>query len=360
MNADSQAKPRPRLKAKPRPRPRPAHDPAAPSAETSRLRDTLPRAGWRVVAAKELGDHLLSVRFIVLLLVLGLTAAIPLYFAAGQIRDAAPSVSGSAAAFIYLFALSAEEIQNQSVFTFISVVAPLLGLAFAFDAVNGERAEGTLPRLLSQPIHRDDVINGKFAAGMAVIGLVIVSVVVLIGGFGLLRLGIVPHPQELFRLLIWVGATFLYVALWLAFGLLLSVVIRRAATAALVGFGIWLVVTIFGGLITQFLGGLLTPAADASTETILGSIHAQEMIQRLLPSTIYNEISLVLLRPDVTQLGTPATIDQIQQAQQRIPSLLSLDQSLLLIWPHVVALTALTVACFAGAYVAFMRQEVRA
>jgi ABC-2 type transport system permease protein len=36
------------------------------------------------------------------------------------------------------------------------------------------------------------VINGKFAAGMAVIGLVVVSVVVLIGGFGLLRLGIVP------------------------------------------------------------------------------------------------------------------------------------------------------------------------
>jgi hypothetical protein len=33
-------------------------------------RDPLPRAGWRVVAAKELGDHLLSVRFIVLLIVL--------------------------------------------------------------------------------------------------------------------------------------------------------------------------------------------------------------------------------------------------------------------------------------------------
>jgi ABC-2 type transport system permease protein len=328
--------------------------------DTAALRASLPGAGWRVVAAKELGDHLMSVRFIVLLGVLGLTAAIPLYFAASQIRDAAQGLSGAAAAFIYLFALSAEEIQNQSVFTFIAIVAPLLGLAFAFDAVNGERSEGTLPRLLSQPIYRDDVINGKFAAGMAVIGLVLVSVVVLIAAFGMLRLGIVPHPQELFRLVIWVGATFLYVALWLAFGLLLSVLIRRAATAALVGFGVWLVLTIFGGLITQFVGGLVTPAANATTDEILGSIHLQEMIQRLLPSTIYNEVSLVLLRPDVTELGTPATIDQIQQAQQRLPSLLSLDQSLLLIWPHVVLLVALTVVCFAGAYVAFMRQEVRA
>ena len=84
------------------------------------------------------------------------------------------------------------------------------------------------------------------------------------------------------------------------------------------------------------------------------------MIQRLLPSTLYHEISLVLLDPTSPRSSTPATIDQFQQAQQQIPSLLSLDQSLLLVWPHVVALVALAVVCFVGAYVAFMRQEVRA
>ena len=69
------------------------------------LRASLPGAGWRVVAAKEFGDHLLSVRFIVLLLVLGLAAAIPLYFAAGQIRAVAPEASGAAAVFLALFTL---------------------------------------------------------------------------------------------------------------------------------------------------------------------------------------------------------------------------------------------------------------
>lgn len=350
----AEAKPRMRAKV----RRRPPID--APEVERADVDERLPGAGWRVVAAKEFGDHLMSVRFMVLLIVLGLAAAIPLYFAAAQIRSVAPDVSGAAAVFVYLFALGAPEIQDQSVFTFLGIVAPLLGLAFAFDAINGERSEGTLPRLLSQPIYRDDVINGKFAAGMAVIGVVLVAVVLFIAAFGLLRLGIVPRPQEVLRLALWVGATFVYVAVWLAFGLLLSVLIRRAATAALIGFGIWVVLTIFGGLITQFLGGLLTPAEDASAEAILGAIQFQELIQRLLPSTMYHEVSLVLLRPDVTQLGTPATIDQFQQAQQRIPSLFSLDQSILLVWPHVVALVALAVACFAGAYVAFMRQEVRA
>ena len=360
MNAEAGATPRPRMKAKPRPKPRPAREPAAPNAETVRLRDTLPRAGWRVVAAKEFGDHLMSVRFIVLLLVLGIAAAIPLYFATDQIRSLAPQASGAAAVFLALFTLGSQDIPLLKVDTFVGIVAPLLGLAFAFDAVNSERSEGTLPRLLAQPIHRDDVINGKFAAGIAVIGVVLVSVIVLISGFGLLRLGIVPHPPELFRLIAWVAATFLYVAVWLAFGLLLSVLVRRAATAALIGFGVWLLVTIFGDLITTLIGGVLAPAADASANAVLGSYQLQQLIARLLPSTLYSEISLVLLNPSVTQVSTPATIDQFEQAQQQIGTLFSLDQSLLLVWPHIVALVALMVVCFAGAYVAFMRQEVRA
>jgi ABC-2 type transport system permease protein len=323
-------------------------------------RDPLPRAGWRVVAAKELGDHLMSVRFLVLLIVLGLAAAIPLYFAADQIRSIAPQASGAAAVFLALFTLGAQDISVLRVYEFVGIVAPLLGLAFAFDAVNGERSEGTLPRLLAQPIHRDDVINGKFAAGMAVIGLVLVTVVGFIAGFGMLRLGIVPHGTEILRLIAWLAVTFLYVGLWLAFGLLLSVIVRRAATAALIGFGVWLLVTIFGQLITTLVSGILAPAADASTDAILTSLQLQQFVERLLPSTLYREIAVVLLNPSVNQISAPTSIGQVQQAQQQIQSLFSLDQSFLLVWPQVVALVALAVICFAAAYVAFMRQEVRA
>jgi ABC-2 type transport system permease protein len=323
-------------------------------------REPLPRAGWRVVAAKELGDHLLSVRFVVLLIVLGLAAAIPLYFAADQIRAAAPQASGAAAVFLALFTLGSQDISVLRVYEFVGIVAPLLGLAFAFDAVNGERSEGTLPRLLAQPIYRDDVINGKFAAGMAVIGLVLLTVVGFIAGFGMIRLGIVPHGTEIVRLVAWVVVTFLYVGLWLAFGLLLSVIVRRAATAALIGFGIWLLVTIFGQLITTLVSGILAPAADASADTVIGSLQVQQFIERLLPSTLYREISLVLLNPSVAQISAPTSLGQFQQGQQQIASLLTVDQSFLLVWPQVVALVGLAVACFVGAYVSFMRQEVRA
>ncbi len=332
------------------------------SAEVRPIRPELrvPHSGWRVIAAKEFGDHLLSVRFFVLLVVLGLAAAIPLYFAADRIRALAPAASGAPAVFLALFTLGSQEIDLLRVDAFVGMVAPLLGLAFAFDAVNGERAEGTLPRLLAQPIYRDDVINGKFTAGMAVIGLVLVSVIVFIAGFGMLRLGIVPHGSEVLRIVSWVAVTFVYVGLWLAFGLLLSVVIRRAATAALIGFGVWLLVSVFGGLITTIVTGFLRPAADASVDTVLGNAQLQQLISRLMPSTLYAEISRVILNPSVTQVSAPTTIGQVVQGQQRIDTLLSLDQSLLLVWPQIVALVGLTVVCFGAAYVSFMRQEVRA
>jgi ABC-2 type transport system permease protein len=328
--------------------------------EDARKASRLP-SGWRVIAAKEFSDHISSVRFYVLLIVLGAAAVIPLYFAAERIRSLASQVSGAQAVFLALFTLGPANIPFMRVDQFVGIAAPLLGVGFAFDAVNGERHEGTLPRLLSQPIHRDDVINGKFAAGLAVIVAVLLAVVGIISGFGILRLGIVPAGVEVLRLAGWVLLTILYVSLWLAFGTLLSVVIRRAATSALVGLGVWLfiAVPIFGQLIVSLLGSFLAPTTG-SDANVLAAAGSQQFLLRLLPSTLYQEASLVFLNPSVTTISTPTTIGQIVQAQQQIPTLLSLDQSLLLIWPHVVALFALTALCFGLAYVQFMRQEVRA
>jgi ABC-2 type transport system permease protein len=344
----------------------PTVDQPATTPETdTRERDrSIPRAGWMVIAAKEFGDHLLSSRFVVLLLILGLAVGIPIFLATEQIKSLASEVSGVPALFVALFIIGPQDVSifqlDVTVVSFIGLVAPLLGLAFAFDAVNGERSQGTLPRLLSQPIHRDDVINGKFAAGLAVIGLVLVTVCGLIAAFGLIRLGIVPAAYEVLRLLVWLVATIIYVGLWLAFGLLLSVVFRRAATSALVGFGTWLVVAVFGQFLARFLLAFVLPVTTVLSEENLQSLAAQTAILRLLPTTLYNEISLVLLNPGLTQTTTPATVGQTIQLGQQIPSQLSLDQSFLLIWPQLVGLVAMMVACFAAAYVLFMRQEVRA
>jgi len=323
-------------------------------------RDWLRRrgSGWVVVMRKELAEGLTSLRFAILLGLLALAAAVPIYATSGAIRDAAEGATGVAALFLALFTVGADPVP--SFVALVGFVAPLLGIAFGFDAINGERAQGTLPRLLSQPIHRDDVINGKFAAGLVMIAVAVTAMMLLVAGIGIIRLGIVPAPSEVMRLIGWLMLTIVYVGLWLAFATLCSVLVRRAATSALIAIGLWLVLSLFGVLLAQLVAGVIDPGGAAATGTdAVGHAQLEQQLSSISPSTLYNQATTALLNPSATAVTVPGLAQLIQLSQQ-IPTQLSLDQSLLVAWPQIVILVALTIGCFAAAYIAFLRQEVRA
>lgn len=316
-----------------------------PSEATEEVRG----AGWRVVARKELADHLLSARFVVLIAILGIAAAGAVYAASGGIRSVAPRVVGISGLFLKLFTVTTEPVPFPFV-VFVGFLAPLLGIMFGFDAISGERSQGTLPRLLSQPIHRDEIIVGKFVAGLTVIGLMLTALTLFVTGIGAVRLGLAPTPAEVARVLVWLLATIAYVGVWLGLAMLASVTIRRAATSALVGVSIWLVLVLFGPLLFQTAASLIggnDPVAVAQT---------QVAVARISPLTLYQEVSTLMLDPAQRAVGL-VTFGQVDRA---IASSLTVGQSLLVIWPQLVALVAVTCFLFAWAFIAFMRQEVRA
>jgi ABC-2 type transport system permease protein len=148
-----------------------------------------------------------------------------------------------------------------------------------------------------------------------------------------------------------------YISLWLALALLLSVASRRAATAALAAIAIWLVLTLFAGLIAGVVADSVhSVPADAATEDVLANARLELSVRRLSPDELYKEATGVLLNPARQSTG----ILVVDQADLALPSTLPLDQSLILAWWQLVSLVAGTFVLFAGAYVAFMRQEVRA
>jgi ABC-2 type transport system permease protein len=346
---------RKRLHIPPPPDSRPARSPA-------KTVDTEPplRAGWLIVARKELADHLTSVRFIVLTAILGLAAAAAVYAAAGGIREVASAATGAPSLFLNLFTFRPEDSQIPNFIFFVTFLAPLLGIAFGFDAVNGERSEGTLPRLVSQPIHRDDIVNGKFVAGLAAIAIIFIIITALVAAVGVLQLGILPSAEEVLRLLIWVVLAIFYVGLWLALALACSIVFRRAATSALVAIAVWLMLTLFASLLVGVFAGFLSPVGqDATAAEQIANVTMQQNLARLSPTQLFTEATRALLDPGVQTFDIAALI-QVNSEQRAIPTLLTLEQSLLVIWPQFVALIAAMVVIFGLAYIAFMRQEVRA
>jgi ABC-2 type transport system permease protein len=85
-------------------------------------------------------------------------------------------------------------------------------------------------------------------------------------------------------------------------------------------------------------------------------LQAEVTLSRISPLTLFSESSTLLLDPTERTVDL-VTFDQINRA---IVSDLTLGQSLLVVWPQIVGMIALTAALFAIAYVMFMRQEVRA
>jgi ABC-2 type transport system permease protein len=293
---------------------------------------------------------------VILLVLVSLAGLAAVHSASGPIRDAADSATQTPSVFLLLFTLSPERVP--AFHEFLGILGPLLGIAFGFDAINGERAQGTLPRLVAQPIHRDEIINGKFAAGIGAIALVLGCVIAIVSAYGALRLGIGPTRGDLVRILSFYVVAVVYISLWLALALLLSVTSRRAATTALASIAIWLVFTLFAGLIAGVVADSVrsVPATEPTTQEVLDNARLELAVRRLSPDQLYKEATGVLLNPARQSTG----ILVLDQSDLALPSTLPLDQSLVLAWWQLITLVGGTVALFAGAYVAFMRQEVRA
>jgi ABC-2 type transport system permease protein len=315
-----------------------------------------PRAGWRIVAAKELADHVRSIRFAILLGVVAIAGLASIHSASGNIRQAASQASGTPSIFLYLFTVSPERVP--AFYEFIGFLGPLLGIALGFDALSSERSQRTLPRIASQPIHRDDIINGKFAAGIAAIALAVGTVIAAVAGYGILRLGLVPSAADVTRLIVFFLVSVVYIALWLAFAILLSTVSRRSATTALATIALWLVMTFFAGLLSGAVADAIHPTtANSAPDQVLANARLDQSIHRISPDELYEEAVQVLLDPAAR---TTSNLIESQRLDQALPTSLSLDQSLSLAWWQVVSMAAVTVVMFVAAYWVFMRQEIRA
>jgi ABC-2 type transport system permease protein len=230
-----------------------------------------------------------------------------------------------------------------------------MGIALGFDAVNVERNRGTLSRLISQPIYRDDFLKAKFAASLLLITVVIVALGLLVMGLGLIVIGFPPTLEEFIRVVLFLMVAIVYIAFWLNLSLLLSVRFRQAATSALSGISLWIFFSVFYSMILNLLARALAPANTADTGAVLAFQQLMLGLNRLSPAELFNEATTTLLMPAVRALG-PLTMEQLVGA---LPSPLPLGQSLLLVWPQLTGLIAATMVCFGLSYYLFMRQEIR-
>ncbi|HUT97263.1 MAG TPA: ABC transporter permease [Dehalococcoidales bacterium] len=294
------------------------------------------------ILRKELTDYFTSTRCFVLFLLVFIAAAVAIYAANQGIREAAIDPGP---VFIKLFTVTGESIPSLAVF--IALLVPIIGIALGFDAINGERSSGTLNRILSQPIYRDSVINGKFLAGIVTMAIMIGAIILLVGGYGLRMIGVPPGPEEIVRIFIYFVSAVIYGAFWMGLAILFSVLMRSLAISLLFPLAIWILIGIPPSVFNPYINFFVPAVSD--------SISVQLMVARISPYFLFDEAMTVLLIPVWRGYGMLTSVT----TSSMLPNPLSLDQSLLIVWPQLTVLIALTAVCFAISYIVFMRQEIR-
>lgn len=316
--------------------------------------------GMLAVYRKELADHFGSNRFVILFALIAMVSFITAYMAGMSLRENLEGMAKPHYVFLMLFNTTGALF---SLVQFVAFFGPLVGLVLGFDAVNRERAHGTLIKLVSQPIYRDAVINGKFLAGVTTVSIMLVSIVLVVSGFGLTLLGMVPGIEEIGRLAFYLVISIFYISFWLGIAILFSILFRSIPTSALASVALWIFLSFFVSLGAEILAGAIAPVESrrqTRREDVLRNARIRERISLCSPMTLYSRASAILIDP---MRNTPRTLVLMGPRERisasRFESPLPLGQSVLVVYPHLVALIAVTLLCFAVSYGIFMRQEIR-
>jgi ABC-2 type transport system permease protein len=117
------------------------------------------------------------------------------------------------------------------------MIAMVLSITVGFDLITREREEGSLRSLLSHPVYRDSVINGKF---LAVVGVLVTAIgmVFLLMLAVMLFYGVVPSGDDLSRIVVYFLMALLYCGVFFALAMMASAIAKSSAMSIMIVLGI--------------------------------------------------------------------------------------------------------------------------
>ncbi len=142
----------------------------------------------------------------------------------------------------------------------INIIMSLLALLFVFDAICGEKEQGTLKLMMSHSVPRDIILIGKWIGGY--LSIAIPFSVAVLGGFVYVYMsGSVEWGGDgMGRFLLIYAVSLLYISAFFTLGLMISTLTHRSATALLVSLMVWISWILVIPNLSPVVAGLLSPA----------------------------------------------------------------------------------------------------
>ncbi|WP_174590104.1 ABC transporter permease subunit [Methanocella conradii] len=270
---------------------------------------------------------------------------------------------------------------------YFSLILMLLSIAIGFDLITREREEGTLKSLLSHPVYRDAVINGKLIGALSILVVVMGSVFMITLAI-MLFYGVVPTGNDLIRIAAYFVMALLYSSVFFAIATLFSTLAKNSAMSILLVLGVviaMIIIPTFAPKIADAVMGPppeikpiilpeptpMQPSENSTPEPIPISIPWDPAIEQYYRnkqmiidsidtiSPMYSfdyKISPAILYKQGGYAGPIYALKRVTPYVYHEPTIWD---SLAYVWTSILALVVELVAPLAASYVMFMRADIR-
>ena len=349
------------------------------------------------VARKEFIDHLTSKKFILILALFLIISAVAMHQGIGdynnrlesykehisQIEEGEQSYMPKKPSILFIF---------QRMSSLMAILGAILAIAMGFDLITREKERGSLKSLLSHPVYRDEIINGKAVGGILAI-VFAVGIAFLILFAMLLIFSIVPDMDEFWRIVLFGAVTVLCLLTYFSIALMASTVSKDSGRALMYALIIVLALSfampMIGGMVAEsVVGERPEPPVFQSQEDIeinvsgevvkqIGPMNKEEeeeweryreeqkayndkkwairdAFEIFSPDGNYMAVSISLTDPYVTEVHGGSWGSHYTSGDTT-----SIQESLEKVWKSILALIILPVVFFAFAYIKFMRMDIR-
>ncbi len=215
------------------------------------------------VARKEFIDHLTSRKFILILALFLIISAVAMHGGIGdynnrledykeqisQVEEGERRYMSEKPSILFIF---------QRMSPLMTMLGAILAIAIGFDLITREKESRSLKSLLSHPVYRDEIINGKALGGILAL-VFAVGIAFLILFAMLLIFSIVPDLDEFWRIVLFGPVTVLCLLSYFSIALMASTISKDSGRALMYALIITLVISLgvplVGGIISESVVG---------------------------------------------------------------------------------------------------------
>ena len=364
------------------------------------------------VARKEFSDHITSRRFVIILALFLVISAIGMHSGIGHYNDRLESYNqqlqhmGDVAVDDLTYMNWMPEKPSimlifNAMMAYMTTLGAVLAIAIGFDLVSKEKETRSLKSLLSHPIYRDEIINGKALGGIAALGFAM-ALALVISLAMLLLFSIVPTLEEFTAILIFGVISLGFLLAYFAIALTMSTVSRESGNALIytlvIFFAVSTLLPVLGMMAGDALAGDPPEPPQSAPMPIRGGgsftssvskavVHGGEaeedpvgvdpewqqyeedmkayIEKRMLISDVTNLLSpqmnyykaaMAVTNPRMAAMTSAYAYTFDTVAQEETPGL---AEALSQVWMNIAALIVFPSVFFAAAYIKFMRMDIR-